>query len=119
MHFQQPDDAEAKFFLPAIEDFQSAFPNVTLNQEVMSHDEYLTKFKTLAAADELPDVFEINGDQITGLSSGGLLLDLAPDFTADPAWRDAQAPGMLWEWTRGDSIYAVPRAKMSGRRLAS
>jgi raffinose/stachyose/melibiose transport system substrate-binding protein len=112
MHFQQPDDAEAKFFLPALEDFQRDFPNVTLSQEVMSHDEYLTKFKTLAAADQLPDVFEINGDQITGLSNGGLLMDLAPDFAADPAWRDTQAPGMLWEWTRGDSVYAVPRAKM-------
>lgn len=112
MHYTQKDSSEAPFFYPALDDFAAANPNVKVSQDLMSHDEFLTKFKTLAAANELTDVFEINGDQITALGTGGLLSDLSADLAADPAWRDLQAPGMMWEWTRGDKVYAMPRAKM-------
>ena len=89
-------------------DYLAAHPNVTLNVEINSHDEYIEKFKVLAAGRELPDVFIINGDQITGVGGAGMLADLSGDLDADPEWRDLQVPGGMREWIRGDAVYALP-----------
>ena len=41
----------------AIEDLKTAYPNVTLNAITYDQEEYKTKIREAAAADELPDIF--------------------------------------------------------------
>ncbi len=88
--------------------FKEAYPNVTVELQTQAHDEYITKFRVLASADDLPDVFIMNADQTTPLSNGGQLLDLTDALAADPAWRDLQNPGGMTEWTRDGRVYAMP-----------
>ncbi len=83
-------------------------PNVTVEMETVSHDEYYTKFRVLAASNELPDMFIMNADMTTPLAAGGLLMDITDDLNADPEWRDLQNPGGMWEWTRNDRVYGLP-----------
>ena len=88
--------------------FKKAYPNVTVELQTQAHDEYITKFRVLASADNLPDVFIMNADQTTPLSNGDQLLNITEDLNADPAWRDLQNPGGMVEWTRGEQVYAMP-----------
>jgi raffinose/stachyose/melibiose transport system substrate-binding protein len=88
--------------------FKEQYPNVTVDLQTLSHDEYLTKFRVLASGDELPDVFIMNADQTTPLSGGGQLLDITEDLEADTPWRDLQNPGGMVEWTRDGTVYGMP-----------
>jgi raffinose/stachyose/melibiose transport system substrate-binding protein len=88
--------------------YKEAYPNVTTELQTQAHDEYITKFRVLASADDLPDVFIMNADQTTPLSNGGQLLNITEDLNADPAWRDLQNPGGMVEWTRDGNIYGMP-----------
>jgi raffinose/stachyose/melibiose transport system substrate-binding protein len=74
----------------------------------MSHDEFETKFRALAAAGELLDMFAINGDMITSLGDVGALAGFAPDLAADAAWQETLLPGSLPEFVRGDKLYVIP-----------
>jgi raffinose/stachyose/melibiose transport system substrate-binding protein len=95
-------------YQPALKKWMAENPNVTLQQDVMSHDEYETKFRTLAAADQLSDVFYINGNMIVALGDGGKLHDFAPDLTSDATWKAGFNPGSFPEYVRGDKTYAIP-----------
>ncbi len=88
--------------------YQEEHPNVTIDLQTLSHDEYLTKFRVLASANDLPDVFIMNADQTTPLSNGGQLLNISEDLSADAAWRDLQNPGGMVEWTRDGAVYGMP-----------
>jgi raffinose/stachyose/melibiose transport system substrate-binding protein len=88
--------------------FKEQYPNVTVDLQTLSHDEYLTKFRVLASGDELPDVFIMNADQTTPLSNSGQLLNITEDLGADTAWRDLQNPGGMVEWTRDGQVYGMP-----------
>src|SRR5690606_5570452 len=107
-HFQSDDSVGAVLFRNAIADFEAAHPNVSVRQETTTHDEYITLFNVEAASGELPDVFMILAANIDSTQAAGLLADLGPDFAADVDWLNAQNPGAMLEWTRGDSIYAIP-----------
>lgn len=108
-HFWADNTAGAGLVVQdALDRFTAAHPNVNVTSETMSHDEYYTKFRVLAASDELPDVFIMNADMTAPLSSGGLLLDITDDLAADPEWRDMQIPGGMVEWARNERNYGVP-----------
>lgn len=98
----------AQVMQTALDAWQKEHPNVTLNTETMSHDEYYTKFRVLASSNELPDVFIMNADMTTPLSNNGQLLDLTGALTDDAAWRDLQLPGGMVEWARDGKNFGVP-----------
>lgn len=83
-------------------------PNVTLDVQILSHDEYYNKFRVLASSNELPDVFIMNADMTTPLSVSGQVLDITEDLNADTEWRDLINPGLMTEWTRDGKAYALP-----------
>jgi raffinose/stachyose/melibiose transport system substrate-binding protein len=114
MHFYAPAPAgsspapEVPVFDNTLKQWLAEHPDVTVEQDALSHDEFETKFRALAAANELPDVFMINGNVITSLGvNAGQLYDLAPALKADPAWYNMQIPGSWDEWVRGDHTYAI------------
>lgn len=109
MHYNDPAQALPNDpFQATVKQWQADNPNVTLQQDIMSHDEFETKFRTLAAANQLPDMFYINGNMIPSLGDGGALHDFAPDLAADATWKAGFNPATFAEFTRGAKIYAVP-----------
>jgi raffinose/stachyose/melibiose transport system substrate-binding protein len=105
---QAQGSIDYQLFNDVMSKWTAANPSVTVKKDEMSHDEYETKFRTLAAANDLTDFFYINGNQITPLSTAKMLYDMAPDLKADPAWQKAQNPAAMPEWVRGDATYAMP-----------
>ena len=102
-----PETGPALAVQDALDRFAAEHPSVTVNVETMPHDEYYTKFRVLAASNELPDVFIMNADMTTPLVNGSMLLDLTDVLNADPEWRDLQLPGGMAEWTVGGQNYGV------------
>jgi raffinose/stachyose/melibiose transport system substrate-binding protein len=78
-------------------------------ESVPSDQLYIEKIQVLAAADQLPPLFEIKqftlGDT---LANEGRLADLKPYFDADPAWGKQFIPSSVKFLTRNGKIVAEP-----------
>lgn len=97
--------------IPMLRKFQEDYAGkVVVVEEQMQPTEYSTKYKVLAAANNLPDVFNIAGSDIDNLLAGGLLSPLNEDLDKNPEFRDGFRPGQFDCGTREGKIYGVPIA---------
>jgi raffinose/stachyose/melibiose transport system substrate-binding protein len=113
IHFFKQDDPNAdannKTFYPTFAKFRSDNPNVEFDVEDMVHDTYETKMKTLAAGNELPDLFLIKGSWIDNFIDNGLVKPVNPLLDSNAAWRDNFNAGAFDEFKRnGNDIYGIP-----------
>lgn len=72
-------DAEEAWF----EEYQAANPNIKINAEYLSWDNYYSKLNTLIAANSCPDIFFSSEDTLISYAKKGMALDLAPYFAAE------------------------------------
>jgi raffinose/stachyose/melibiose transport system substrate-binding protein len=96
-------------FWPSIDKFLKSHPNVDLVMDNMVHDSYDTKIKTLAAANQLPDVFLLKGSWIDTWAQAGLItpINWIPD--TNKAWKDGFLAGVFDPFMRnGKDIYGIP-----------
>ncbi|NGP45427.1 extracellular solute-binding protein [Bacillaceae bacterium SIJ1] len=94
--------------LEKIEEFEEQNSDVIIEQEVQSHDNYETKVKTLAAGNELPDVFLIKGSMTQQFADNGQAL-LLNDFLAEKeGWEEQFIDGAFTPFQVEDEIYAMP-----------
>ena len=107
-HFLVGRATETPTLDAAVDRFEAAHPNVAVNEDTSASSEYLQQFNVGAAAGALPDVFMLNGADVTGLSRAGLVADISGALAANPEWMNGFQEGMLSEFTRGDAIYGVP-----------
>ena len=56
-----------------IEDFNKIYPNITVTLNVTPWNQYWTKLQTQAESDSLPDVFWMNGPNVTLYGANGML----------------------------------------------
>ena len=54
----------------------------TINATYVPYEEYLSKLNTLAAANQMPDVFALPEGNVFDWGSQGMLMDLAPEYAA-------------------------------------
>jgi len=72
-----------------VQAFQQKHPNITIEVQTASYDQYFTKLQTAIAGGTAPDTFELNYENFVSYSSAGSLLDLSSlasgdaDFTAE------------------------------------
>lgn len=108
-HFWTEADGDAgKIVQSRLDAWLAENPNVEVKMEVISHDEYYNKFRVLASSNELPDVFIMNADMTTPISSSGQAIDLTDVLKADSEWSGILNPGLMAEWTRDGKVYALP-----------
>jgi raffinose/stachyose/melibiose transport system substrate-binding protein len=113
IHFFKQDDPNAdannKTFYQMFARFKAANPNVDFDVEDMVHDTYETKMKTLAAGNELPDLFLIKGSWIDNFIDNGLVKPVNAMLDANASWRDNFNAGAFDEFKRnGQDIYGIP-----------
>ncbi|MFN8419948.1 MAG: extracellular solute-binding protein [Anaerolineae bacterium] len=92
MGWGQP--SEQQIFQTVFDSYQKANPNVTVEYINVPPGEFLQKLQTLAAADDLPDVFYMADGWFGGWVSRGLLLpiqDLVPADELKDVWPAAIA----------------------------
>lgn len=92
-----------------IEAFQSEHPNVTVEVQTASYDDYWTSLQTQIAGGNAPDTFEINYENFVAYAAAGSLLDLTPLAEADADFEaDRYYPRAYDVFQRDSSLYGLP-----------
>ncbi|MFP3153990.1 extracellular solute-binding protein [Lachnospiraceae bacterium ZAX-1] len=97
----------------AIENFETAHPEIKLIRDQSSADVIDTKVPTLAAANELPDLFACRSAWVPNFVQSGQVMPLKDLFAGDTAFIDGFIPGMLGDFTYEGNIYGIPWRSMS------
>lgn len=111
MHYSTSEEAEGNGssdgFRSCIATWEEAHPDITLNQDVLANADYKTQIATKAAADDLPDVFLLQGMNTANWAKQGLVLDLTDIIKSSP---DAAGYNMdlLVPFTSEGKYYAMP-----------
>ncbi|MBF9016501.1 MULTISPECIES: ABC transporter substrate-binding protein [unclassified Oceanispirochaeta] len=100
-------DARVDAWYKMQEEMISAHPEVNFEFEYVPHDAYQDKIQILAAANELPDVFEVKGSWVKNFVSNNRLMPLNEIMAADKAWSGNYKEGVLKNFTIDGSVYAV------------
>lgn len=94
--------------LERMDDFLEQHPDLTMDIEVQSHDNYETKITTLAAADELPDLFLIKGSMTQAFADNGQIMPVEQIYESHPGWSDLFVDGTMTPFEANDTHYGVP-----------
>ena len=106
-------DVESVMMRTAIDRFREMHPEVEVREEILSQEAgYEIKAKTLAAANELPDLIQLLPSMMESFYQNGELLDLAPILKENQEWYDTFADGMFGDYTFGDTILGIPRCSI-------
>ncbi|WP_019534378.1 extracellular solute-binding protein [Paenibacillus ginsengihumi] len=102
-------DAKAIAMRQILDDFQASHPNIELEVEGLPTDGLKTRLRTVAAADEMPDLFVMWPDAMTKeFVNGGLLQPIDEFLDSKPEWKNNFIPNALDGYTVDGKIYSVP-----------
>lgn len=90
-----------------IANWEEAHPDITLNQEVLANSDYKIQIATYASADDLPDVFLLQGMNTISWVNQGLVLDLTEYITGSP-YADQYNMDYLVPFTVDGKYYGFP-----------
>lgn len=111
MHYSTSEESEGNGgsdgFRTVLAAWAEAHPDINLNENVLANAEYKTQIATLAAADNLPDVFLLQGMNTKAWAEQGLILDLTDTIKASPYY-DQYSQDYFTPFKVGDSIYGYP-----------
>jgi multiple sugar transport system substrate-binding protein/raffinose/stachyose/melibiose transport system substrate-binding protein len=111
MHYSTSEESEGNGgsdgFRTVLAQWDEAHPDITLTQNILANDEYKTQIATLAAADDLPDVFLLQGMNTKAWAEQGLIVDLTDYIKSSPYYSDYNT-AYFTPFTDGDSIYGYP-----------
>lgn len=111
MHFSTSEESEGNGgsdgFRTILAAWAAAHPDINLKQNVLANAEYKTQVATLAAANDLPDVFLLQGMNTISWSDQGLALDLTEAIKGSPYYADYNS-AYFTPFTVGDKIYGFP-----------
>ncbi|HHX62820.1 MAG TPA: ABC transporter substrate-binding protein [Epulopiscium sp.] len=111
MHFSTSEESEGNGgsdgFRTVIAGWESDNSNIKLQQSVLANADYKTQIATLAAANDLPDVFLLQGMNTKSFAEQGLILDMT-DIIKDSPYADKYDNNLFYPFKGGDSIYALP-----------
>lgn len=102
-------DGKAIAMRKILNDFRAAHPDIRLTDEGMPTDVMKSRFRTAAAADELPDLFVMFPSTMTKELAAANLIQPIDDFLkSNPEWLRGFPPDKLIGYTIDGRIYAVP-----------
>ncbi len=109
MHNWTIEDGKALAMRRVLENFRASHPDLIVEEEGLSTDGLKARLRTLAAADEMPDLFVMWPDAMTRDFVKGDLLQPIDDFlNSKPEWRDNFIPHAFDDYTVDGKIYTVP-----------
>lgn len=111
-------DMESVAMRKAVDNYRAAHPEIEVVEEIVGQEAgYETKIKTLAAANELPDIFLALPSMMESFYENGQVKDLKPILDADAEWKDRFADGSFGDYTFGDKILGNPRCAIANHVL--
>ena len=103
-------DAVIAPFNKVLQDFKKRHPNITVKDEALSGDgsDYTTKIKTLAAGNEMPDVFNIEGSNVKTFADAKLINPVNDFLDADPTYKSKFLFDTFSDLTYNGKYYGIP-----------
>ncbi|MBB6673096.1 extracellular solute-binding protein [Cohnella nanjingensis] len=110
-HNYTGDDQRAKTMRAIVEQYQKDHPNVELDIQAIPPDGYRTRLKTVAAANEMPDLFVMwPGVMTKEFQAGDLIQPINELLDSKTEWKNNFLPGSFDGFTIGSDIYSAPIA---------
>ncbi|MGO4369911.1 extracellular solute-binding protein [Paenibacillus sp. 2TAB19] len=110
-HNYTGDDQRAQTMRSIIEQYQKDHPEVELDVQAIPPDGYRTRLKTVAAANEMPDLFVMwPGVMTKEFQAGNLLQPVNELLDSKPEWKEGFLPGSFDGFTIGEDIFSAPIA---------
>lgn len=92
MHFSTSEESQGNGgsdgFRTVIAEWKKANPSITLEEQVLANAEYKTQIATLASADDLPDIFLLQGMNTITWAEQGLIMDMTDIIKSSPYYAD-------------------------------
>lgn len=111
MHFSTSEESQGNGgsdgFRTVLAQWEASNPDIKLTQNVLANAEYKTQIATLAAADDLPDVFLLQGMNTIDWAKQGLIYDLTADIESSPYAADYNN-AYFTPFTTEGKIYGYP-----------
>lgn len=111
MHFSTSEESEGNGgsdgFRTVLADWQTVHPDVSIVENVLANDDYKTQIATLAAANDLPDVFLLQGMNTKAWASQGLVLDMT-DIINNSPYASQYDQTLFYPFTADGKIYGLP-----------
>lgn len=111
MHFSTSEESQGNGgsdgFRTVLSSWEKAHPDIKLSQNVLANDKYKTQIATLAAANDLPDVFELQGMNTKEWSKQGLVKDMTDIINKSP-YADKYDKDKFYPFTNDSKIYGLP-----------
>jgi raffinose/stachyose/melibiose transport system substrate-binding protein len=99
----------AKAVRAQIDKFKAAHPEVELDTQAIPPDGYRQRLKTVAAANEMPDIFYTNsGTSIGEFYNGDLIQPITSLLDKYPDWKNKFTPDAFKGLTFNNQVYATP-----------
>ncbi len=108
MYVDSYNAVEAVEFRNSIEQFKTEHPDLDFQVEQVASDIYVTKLQTVAASDDLPNIFCTLSSHQQTFSTSGQILSLNTYLDAEPDWKDSFVGGAFDDQTIGDQVYGIP-----------
>lgn len=111
MHFSTSEESEGNGgsdgFRTVIAEWESAHPDITLSQNILANADYKTQVATLAGANDLPDVFLLQGMNTKTWAEQGLIMDMSDIISASP-YAAKYDNTLFYPFTADGKIYGLP-----------
>jgi len=102
-------DAKSLAMRRILDEFRASHPDVRLEDVGLPTDVMKVRLRTLAAADEMPDLFVMWPESMTrDFVKGGLLQPVNELLDRNPEWRDRFIPHAFDGYTVDGNVYSVP-----------
>lgn len=105
-----PADAEGwgKLVLDTIDKFKAKYPNVTVNNDSSSHEDYENvRMKLMATTNTFPTMFMLLNSLIPAFAQQGMLMNWDATLNADQNWKNSFLN--IWDEAKyKDSVYGIP-----------
>lgn len=95
-------------FRARLEVFKEEHPNVTIEEETLNTSDMGTKVQTLAAANELPDIFQVKGQMAKSFVQNGYVMNLTDILEENSEWKEGFREGVFSNFEIDGGTYAVP-----------
>lgn len=105
----QVEDVNKAVWQDLADQYQAAYPNVTIEITVLQNDDFKTKLTSVMQSGDPPDLFQSwGGGVMNQYADAGLLKDITADLDQG-GWRDTFSPGALAVYAYNGKNYGVPR----------
>jgi multiple sugar transport system substrate-binding protein len=106
------DEQVAAAYRQSFAEFTRTHPDIDLHTNVVSYSTYFTTLRTDVAGGSADDIFWVSNAYLAGYADSGRLIDIGK--TLGPKAASAWEPSVVKQFTRGETLWAVPQLTDAG-----